>query len=102
MCKMTSGKPIKSHAIHANNDKPSEGTRIESIDAYRRGVKLLHEKCKALQRSNERLVFRLHKVRKMTKVRERDVERLKARLDNYGDGWRTAPDPAEVKEEGEE
>ena len=38
----------------------------------------------------------------MTRSRARDVEILKAKLDSLGDEWRTAPDPMDVKEEGEE
>lgn len=44
----------------------------------------------------------LHRVQKMTRSRARDVEFLKAKLDSLGDEWRTAPDPMDVKEEGEE
>ncbi|XP_001237213.2 TCF3 fusion partner homolog [Anopheles gambiae] len=100
---MTSGKPVKSHsAIVSSESKPRERAPLDTNEAYRRGVKLLHEKCKALQRSNERLVFRLHRVQKMTRSRARDVEFLKAKLDSLGDEWRTAPDPMDVKEEGEE
>ncbi|XP_035894262.1 TCF3 fusion partner homolog [Anopheles stephensi] len=99
---MTSGKPSKTHSSASNNEKKSNLIATDSNEAYRRGVKLLHEKCKALQRSNERLVFRLHRVQKMTRLRAMDVEILKAKLDYYGDGWRTAVDPADVKEEGEE
>uniref|UniRef100_A0A182N3D5 INO80 complex subunit F domain-containing protein n=1 Tax=Anopheles dirus TaxID=7168 RepID=A0A182N3D5_9DIPT len=99
---MTSGKPLKQHSANSASEKPSDLTPVDTNEAYRRGVKLLHEKCKALQRSNERLVFRLHKVQRMTRSRARDVEFLKAKLDSLGDGWRTAPDPMDVKEEGEE
>ncbi|XP_053671061.1 TCF3 fusion partner homolog [Anopheles nili] len=99
---MTSGKSIKSHGTNSSNEKPTDLTPVDTNEAYRMGVKLLHEKCKALQRSNERLVFRLHKVQKMTRTRARDVEFLKAKLDSYGDGWRTASDPTDIKEEGEE
>uniref|UniRef100_A0A182Q1I8 INO80 complex subunit F domain-containing protein n=1 Tax=Anopheles farauti TaxID=69004 RepID=A0A182Q1I8_9DIPT len=99
---MTSGKPLKQNSTNATNEKPTDLNPVDTNEAYRRGVKLLHEKCKALQRSNERLVFRLHKVQRMTRSRARDVEFLKAKLDSLGDGWRTAPDPMDVKEEGEE
>ncbi|XP_058053422.1 TCF3 fusion partner homolog [Anopheles bellator] len=91
---MTNGRPIKSQSNSTSGDATNE--------AYRKAAKLLHEKCKAVQRSNERLVFRLHKIQKMTRSRVRDVELLKAKLDSYGDGWRTAPDPNDMKEEGEE
>uniref|UniRef100_A0A182P2M7 INO80 complex subunit F domain-containing protein n=1 Tax=Anopheles epiroticus TaxID=199890 RepID=A0A182P2M7_9DIPT len=100
---MTSGKPVKTHSsIPIGESKPYEHAPLDTNEAYRRGVKLLHEKCKALQRSNERLVFRLHRVQKMTRSRTRDVEFLKAKLDSFGDGWRTAIDPMDIKEEGEE
>ncbi|XP_050067674.1 TCF3 fusion partner homolog [Anopheles maculipalpis] len=97
---MTSGKLSKTHSSSSNNE--DKGNLLDSNEAFRRGVKLLHEKCKALQRSNERLVFRLHRVQKMTRLRSMDVEILKAKLDYYGDDWRNAMDPANVKEEGEE
>uniref|UniRef100_A0A182WFL7 INO80 complex subunit F domain-containing protein n=1 Tax=Anopheles minimus TaxID=112268 RepID=A0A182WFL7_9DIPT len=99
---MTSGKPVKSHSSTTSNEKPVHHTATDSQEAYRRGVRLLHEKCKALQRSNERLVFRLHRVQKMTRMRTRDVDILQVKLDSIGDGWRTATEPVEVKEEGEE
>ncbi|XP_052890046.1 TCF3 fusion partner homolog [Anopheles moucheti] len=97
---MTSGKPVKTHSSTSSNDKPLQHTY--SNEAYRKGVRLLHEKCKALQRSNERLVFRIHRVQKMSRARARDVEILQSKLDSFADCWRTAMDPADVKEEGEE
>ncbi|XP_053660045.1 TCF3 fusion partner homolog [Anopheles marshallii] len=99
---MTSGKPVKTHSSTSSNDKPLQHTATNLNEAYRRGVVLLHEKCKALQRSNERLVFRLHRVQKMSRTRARDVEMLQRKLDSFGDCWRTAMDPADVKEEGAE
>ncbi|XP_049546644.1 TCF3 fusion partner homolog [Anopheles darlingi] len=102
MREMTNGKMSKATGANTNTEKQTDTSPADMNEAYRRGCKLLHEKCKAIQRSNERLVFRLHKVRKMTKTRMRDVELLKARLDSHHDDWRTAPDPTDIKEEGEE
>uniref|UniRef100_A0A182RLK4 INO80 complex subunit F domain-containing protein n=1 Tax=Anopheles funestus TaxID=62324 RepID=A0A182RLK4_ANOFN len=99
---MISGKSPKTHSSTSSNEKPVHHTTTDSNEAYRRGVRLLHEKCKALQRSNERLVFRLHRVQKMTRTRARDVVILQTKLDSVGDGWSTAMDPVDVKEEGEE
>ncbi|XP_053688539.1 TCF3 fusion partner homolog [Sabethes cyaneus] len=95
---MTSGKPSKTHQT---NQRPSNGSQVfsevEQNELYRRAVKLLHERCKAIQKNNERIVHRLHVVKRLTKKRNREVEMLMNRLDRYNDSWRTAPQPLAVK-----
>ncbi|XP_055536342.1 TCF3 fusion partner homolog [Wyeomyia smithii] len=95
---MTSGKPSKTHPV---NQRPSNGNQVfsemEQNELYRRGVKMLQERCKAIQKNNERIVHRLHVVKRLTKKRSREVEMLKNRLDRYNDNWRTAPQPLAVK-----
>lgn len=61
---------------------------------YQRAIEMIVLKCESLSADNERLVHRLHYVKKITKRQERDVAILKRRLDLYNDGWRTAqPEP---------
>lgn len=66
---------------------------IEKGD-YEKGIKMLEETCENMQKENERLVYRLHEIRKLSKRREKDVSLVKARLDLYNDDWRIAqPEP---------
>ncbi|XP_058833650.1 TCF3 fusion partner homolog [Topomyia yanbarensis] len=101
---MTSGKPSKMHpTIQGQSNGHQVLNETEQNELYRRGVKMLQERCKAIQKNNERIVHRLHVVKQMTKRRSREVEMLKNRLDRYNDGWRTAPQPvAEKPEESKE
>ncbi|XP_062559287.1 TCF3 fusion partner homolog [Armigeres subalbatus] len=96
---MTSGKPSKPNVSHPHSENGHRQlfNETEKNEQYRRGVKMLQERCKAIQKNNERIVHRLHAVKKMTRKRNREVEILKNRLDRYSDGWRTAPQPVAVK-----
>lgn len=61
---------------------------------YRKGVLMLEETCENMQKENERLVYRLHAIKKLAKRREKDVSLVKSRLDVYNDDWRVAqPEP---------
>uniref|UniRef100_A0A1Q3F6N6 INO80 complex subunit F domain-containing protein n=1 Tax=Culex tarsalis TaxID=7177 RepID=A0A1Q3F6N6_CULTA len=105
---MTSGKPPKQpfpsnpqqpptdNGFQAGSQQPYDPDKNEQ---YRRGVKMLHERCKSIQRHNERVVFRLHSVKRLIKSRSRDVEMLKKRLDRYQDNWRSAPEKTAAKPE---
>ncbi|XP_039446392.1 TCF3 fusion partner [Culex pipiens pallens] len=100
---MTSGKPPK-QPFPSNPPPPTDNGfqqasqyDPEKNEQYRRGVKMLHERCKSIQRHNERVVFRLHSVKRLIKTRSRDVEMLKKRLDRYQDNWRCAPEKTAVK-----
>ncbi|EDS45161.1 conserved hypothetical protein [Culex quinquefasciatus] len=104
---MTSGKPPK-QPFPSNPPPPTDNGfqqasssqyDPEKNEQYRRGVKMLHERCKSIQRHNERVVFRLHSVKRLIKTRSRDVEMLKKRLDRYQDNWRCAPEKKAVKRE---
>ncbi|XP_058460081.1 TCF3 fusion partner homolog [Malaya genurostris] len=97
---MASGKSSKMHSsIQGQSNGQEVLSEVEQNELYRRGAKMLHERCKAIQKNNERIVYRLHIVKKMTKRRNREVEMLKKRLDRYNDGWRTATLPTTVKED---
>ncbi|KXJ71431.1 TCF3 fusion partner homolog [Aedes albopictus] len=95
---MTSGKPSKPNVSHPHGENGHQlFNETDKNEQYRRSVKMLQERCKAIQKNNERIVHRLHMVKKLTKKRNREVEILKNRLDRHNDGWRTAPQPVAVK-----
>ncbi|XP_055629573.1 TCF3 fusion partner homolog [Toxorhynchites rutilus septentrionalis] len=97
---MTSGKPSKSQSIDSGTTAENGHqlfSEAERNEQYRKGVRLLQERCKAIQKNNERIVHRLHMVKKMIKRRSREVEIVKNRLDRHNDGWRTATVPLAVK-----
>lgn len=61
---------------------------------YEKGILMLEETCENMQKENERLVYRLHVIKKLAKRREKDVSLVKSRLDVYNDDWRIAqPEP---------
>lgn len=61
---------------------------------YEKGISMLEETCENMQKENERLVYRLHEIKKLSKRREKDVSLVKQRLDVYNDDWRIAqPEP---------
>lgn len=61
---------------------------------YEKGISMLEETCENMQKENERLVYRLHVIKKLSKRREKDVSLVKSRLDVYNDDWRIAqPEP---------
>ncbi|XP_055600644.1 uncharacterized protein LOC129749638 [Uranotaenia lowii] len=95
---MTSGRPPKSHVSNPHLDNGHQlFNEMEKNEIYRRAAKMLQERCKAIQKSNERTVHRIHMVKKLLKRRTREVEILKNRLDKHKDGWRSAPQPMAVK-----
>jgi len=82
-----SGVQNTSHQSRASSNSYQADPNEEK---YRRACRLLEEKCREIEKDNEKLSFRLDEVKKMTKRRNRDVTLLKNRLDTYGDDWRTA------------
>ncbi|XP_045448436.1 HMG1/2-like protein [Melitaea cinxia] len=68
-------------------------------EIYRRKYQLLLERCEVLQQDNERIVNRIHEVKKITKRYKKDIKLLIERLDKHGDPFRTASFEVEVKPE---
>ncbi|CAG9584838.1 unnamed protein product [Danaus chrysippus] len=66
-------------------------------EIYRRKYQLLLERCEVLQQDNERIVNRIHEVKKITKRYKKDIKLLVERLDKHGDPFRTASVEVEVK-----
>ncbi|XP_068632092.1 TCF3 fusion partner homolog [Battus philenor] len=68
-------------------------------EIYRRKYQLLLERCEVLQQDNERIVNRIHEVKKITKRYRKDIKLLIERLDKHGDPFRTATLEMDVKPE---
>ncbi|CAH0723220.1 unnamed protein product, partial [Brenthis ino] len=68
-------------------------------EIYRRKYQLLLERCEVLQQDNERIVNRIHEVKKITKRYKKDIKLLVERLDKHGDPFRTATVEVDVKPE---
>ncbi|CAG4990649.1 unnamed protein product [Colias eurytheme] len=68
-------------------------------EIYRRKYQLLLERCEVLQQDNERIVNRIHEVKKITKRYKKDIKLLVERLDKHGDAFRNIPIETEVKPE---
>ncbi|XP_058806354.1 uncharacterized protein LOC131672869 [Phymastichus coffea] len=63
----------------------------EEFDIHKRKYQLLAERCEVLQQDNERLVHRIHLVRKILKRAKKEKKYLIDRLDKHGDNWREVP-----------
>ncbi|XP_026487169.1 uncharacterized protein LOC113394171 [Vanessa tameamea] len=68
-------------------------------EIYRRKYQLLLERCEVLQQDNERIVNRIHEVKKITRRYKKDIKLLIERLDKHGDPFRTASVEVETKPE---
>ncbi|KAJ0177367.1 hypothetical protein K1T71_007376 [Dendrolimus kikuchii] len=68
-------------------------------EIYRRKYQLLLERCEVLQQDNERIVNRIHEVKKITKRYRKDIKLLVERLDQHGDQFRAASIEVETKPE---
>ncbi|XP_023944637.2 uncharacterized protein LOC112050577 [Bicyclus anynana] len=68
-------------------------------EIYRRKYQLLLERCEVLQQDNERIVNRIHEVKKITKRYKKDIKLLVERLDKHGDSFRSTTVDVEVKQE---
>uniref|UniRef100_T1IES5 HMG box domain-containing protein n=1 Tax=Rhodnius prolixus TaxID=13249 RepID=T1IES5_RHOPR len=65
----------------------------EEVDVYRKKYQLIVERCEVIQQDNERLVNRIHQVKKILKRRRKERKFLMDRLDMHGDNWRNVPLP---------
>lgn len=63
----------------------------EEVDVYRKKYRLITERCEVIQQDNERLVNRIHQVKKILKRRQKERKFLMDRLDMHGDNWRNIP-----------
>lgn len=57
----------------------------------KRKYELLFSRCQVLQQDNERLVYRIQRIRKLLKRTRKEKKFLINRLDLHGDQWREAP-----------
>lgn len=82
-----------------NEPNDMDFNEMAKIAKYRQAIELILRKCESLSKDNEKLVRRLHYVKKITKNKEKDVSMLKGRLDLYNDEWRTAQPDSQLKGE---
>ncbi|XP_013169534.1 PREDICTED: non-histone protein 10 [Papilio xuthus] len=68
-------------------------------DICRRKYQLLLERCEVLQQDNERIVNRIHEVKRITKRYKKDIKLLVERLDKHGDPFRITAVEVDVKPE---
>lgn len=73
------------------SDESEYDAEPEEFDVYKRKYQLLLDRCEILQQENERLVFRIQRVRKLLKRTRKEKKFLIDRLDQHGDRWREAP-----------
>ncbi|XP_015182471.1 PREDICTED: non-histone protein 10 [Polistes dominula] len=73
------------------SDESEYDIEPEVFDVYKRKYQMLLDRCEILQQENERLVFRIQKVRKLLKRTRKEKKFLIDRLDQHGDRWREAP-----------
>ncbi|KRT82418.1 hypothetical protein AMK59_4753 [Oryctes borbonicus] len=77
-----------------SDDSENDGVYVENYenDIYYKKYKFLLERCEAIQKHNERLVFRIQEVKKITKRRYEQVQYLKSKLlTEYGEDWKVIP-----------
>ncbi|XP_003702212.1 uncharacterized protein LOC100882467 isoform X2 [Megachile rotundata] len=73
------------------SDESEYDVEPEEFDIYKRKYQLLLDRCEVLQQENERLVYRIQRVRKLLKRTRKEKKFLIDRLDQHGDRWREAP-----------
>lgn len=73
------------------SDESEYDVETEEFDIYKRKYQLLLDRCEVLQQENERLVYRIQRVRKLLKRTRKEKKFLIDRLDQHGDRWREAP-----------
>ncbi|XP_014259198.1 non-histone protein 10 [Cimex lectularius] len=76
----------------------SEEESAEEIDVYRKKYQLIIERCEVMQQDNERLVNRIHQVKKILKRRRKERRFLMNRLDMHCDNWRNIPLPLNLED----
>ncbi|KAI4456869.1 tcf3 fusion partner [Holotrichia oblita] len=77
-----------------SDESENDGVYVENYenDVYYKKYKFLLERCEAIQKHNERLVFRIQEVKKITKRRYEQVQYLKDKLlKEYGEDWKIIP-----------
>ncbi|KAF2899482.1 hypothetical protein ILUMI_06695 [Ignelater luminosus] len=83
-----------------SDDSENDGVYVENNyenDIYYKKYKLLLERCEAIQKHNEQLVYKIQQTKKIANNRYEMVKTLKKRLKEYGEDWTVIP-----KEEFEE
>ncbi|CAH2036905.1 unnamed protein product, partial [Iphiclides podalirius] len=87
--------------INSNiSDDSDDMVSLPSEDEiYRRKYQLLLERCEVLQQDNERIVNRIHEVKRITKRYRKDIKLLIERLDKHGDQFRTSSVEVDSKPE---
>ncbi|KAB0793462.1 hypothetical protein PPYR_13082 [Photinus pyralis] len=87
-----------------SDDSENDGVYVENSyenDIYYQKYKLLLERCEAVQKHNQQLVYRLQQVKKITHNHYEAVKMLKQRLkDLYQEDWTVIP-KEELDEESE-
>ncbi|XP_043475756.1 non-histone protein 10 [Leptopilina heterotoma] len=73
------------------SDESEYEAEPSEFDIYKTKYQLLLDRCETLQQDNERLVYRIQRVRKLLKRTRKEKKFLINRLDQHGDRWREAP-----------
>ncbi|XP_043289255.1 high mobility group B protein 6 [Venturia canescens] len=73
------------------SDESEYDAEPEEFNIYKKKYQLLLDRCEVLQQDNERLVYRIQRVRKLLKRTRKEKKFLIDRLDSHGDRWREAP-----------
>ncbi|KAF6199071.1 hypothetical protein GE061_007096 [Apolygus lucorum] len=68
----------------------------EEVDVYKKKYHLLHVRCEVIKQDNERLVNRIHHIKRMLKRGRKERKFLMDRLDMHGDNWRNMPLPIKL------
>lgn len=76
----------------SDDSDDTNGRECDKNDAYYKKYQLLMERCEFIQKSNERLVFRLQQVKTIIKRRYAQIDMLKERLnERYNEDWAEIP-----------
>lgn len=87
----------------SDDSDDTNGRECDKNDAYYKKYQLLMERCEFIQKSNERLVFRLQQVKTIIKRRYAQIDMLKERLnERYNEDWADIPRDSEYYLLGEE
>ncbi|BET01504.1 TCF3 (E2A) fusion partner (in childhood Leukemia) [Nesidiocoris tenuis] len=68
----------------------------EEVDVYRKKYNLIYVRCEVIKQDNERLLNRIHHVRRILKRARKERKFLMDRLDMHGDNWRNIPLPLKL------
>uniref|UniRef100_A0A1L8DWF4 Putative non-histone protein 10 n=2 Tax=Nyssomyia neivai TaxID=330878 RepID=A0A1L8DWF4_9DIPT len=75
------------------SDNSPAAFELSLDEKYRDCSRMFQKMCRELQKENERIISRLYRMKKMTKVCEKDVKLLQTRLDRHNPAWRLEPPP---------